>query len=89
MTLTRQKRGETEMNNQPINVILHVSGKLGAAERTSIAQTIAAQPGVCRAQPSPNAERLILVDYDPFATSAQGILGTVRGRGVTAHLVGL
>lgn len=77
------------MSNQQINVIVHVAGELGAAERASIAQTIAAQPGVSRAQPSPKAARLILVDYDPFATSAQGILGSVRGRGVTAHLVGL
>ena len=77
------------MSNQQINVIVHVAGELGGAEGASIAQTIAAQPGVSRAQPSPKAARLILVDYDPFATSAQGILGSVRGRGVTAHLVGL
>jgi hypothetical protein len=32
---------------------------------------------------------MILVDYDPFATSAQRILETVRGRGVTAQLVGM
>ena len=77
------------MSNQQINVIVHVAGELGAAERASITQTIAAQPGVSRAQPSPKAARLILVDYDPCETSAQGILGSVRGRGVTAHLVGL
>jgi hypothetical protein len=77
------------MSNQQINVILHVAGELGAAERTSIAETIAAQPGVSRAQPSPRAGRLILIDYDPFETSAQRILGSVRSRGVTAQLVGL
>ena len=54
ITLIRQKRGETEMSNQQINVIVHVSGQLGAAERAGIAQAIAAQPGVSRAQPSPN-----------------------------------
>jgi hypothetical protein len=77
------------MSNRPINVILHLSGNLGAAERAGIAQAIAAQPGVSRAQPSPRAERLILVDYDPSAISAQRILGSVRQRGVTAQLVGL
>ena len=77
------------MSNRPINVILHLSGTLGAAERTSIAQAIAAQPGVSRAQLSPKAERLILVDYDPVAISAQRILGSVRDRGITAQLVGL
>ena len=77
------------MSNQQINVIVHVAGELGAAERTSIAETIAAQPGVSRAQPCPKAARLILVDYDPVAISAQRILGSVRDRGVTAQLVGL
>ena len=77
------------MSKRPINVILHVSGKLGADERAGIAQAIAAQPGVCRVEPSPKAERLILVDYDPVAISAQRILGSVRDRGITAQLVGL
>jgi hypothetical protein len=89
MTLIRQKRGETEMKNYQVNVILHLSGNLGAAERAGIAQQIAAQPGVSRAQPSPKAERLLLVDYDPSAISSQRILGSVRSRGVAAQLVGL
>ena len=77
------------MSNQQVNVIVHVSGNLGAVERAGIAQQIAAHAGVSRAQPSPRAGCLILVDYDPVAISAQGILASVRDRGVTAQLVGL
>jgi len=77
------------MSKHYSNVIVHVSGTVDAAERTGIEQAIAAQRGVKRAARSPRAERLILVDYDPFAISAQRILETVRGRGVGAHLIGM
>lgn len=77
------------MTKQPVNVIVHVSGNLGTAEHAGIVQGIAAQPGVSRAVPSPKVGRLILVDYDPDATGAPRILGSVRERGVNAQLVGL
>jgi len=32
---------------------------------------------------------LMRVDYDPFTTTAQHILETVRGRGVPAQLIGM
>jgi CheY-like chemotaxis protein len=52
-------------------------------------QIIAAQRGVARVQVSARAKRLILVDFDPSAISAQRILGSVRDRGVSAQLVGM
>lgn len=77
------------MTTKYANVIVHVSGTFGAGERAGVEQAVAAQPGVGRAAVSPKTERMILVDYDPFETSAQRILETVRGRGVTAQLVGM
>ena len=77
------------MSKSYTNVIVHVSGPVDSAERAGIEQAIAAQHGVKRAERSPRAERFILVDYDPFAISAQRILETVRGRGVGAHLIGM
>lgn len=71
------------------NVVIHLSGHVDPAERAGIEQAIAAQRGVDRAAMSPRTERLILVDYDPFAISAQRILATVRARGVGAHLIGM
>ncbi|MGE5154988.1 MAG: hypothetical protein ACM3ST_13355 [Bdellovibrio bacteriovorus] len=77
------------MSHPSVNVIVHLSGDIGAAEPTGIAHAIAAQPGVSRAAPSARSQRLILVDYDPDSISAQRILGSVRDRGVVAQLVGL
>ena len=77
------------MSTRFANVIVHVSETLGADERAGVEQAVAAHPGVGRAAVSPKAERLVVIDYDPFVTSAQRILETVRGRGVTAQLVGM
>jgi hypothetical protein len=77
------------MSRPSVNVIVHLSGDIGAAAPTGIARAIAAQPGVSRAEPSPKAKRLILVDYDPDSISAQRILRSVHDRGVAAQLVGL
>jgi hypothetical protein len=66
------------MSKKYANVVVHVSGPVGPAER-----------GVSRARVSDKAERLFLVDYDPVATSSRRILETVRGRGVSAQLVGM
>jgi hypothetical protein len=74
------------MSTKYTNVVVHVSGP---ANRAGIERAIAAQAGVGRAAMSPKAERLILVDYDPFVISAQRILEIVRGRGVAAQLVGM
>jgi hypothetical protein len=71
------------------NVIVHVSASLDAGERAALEQALAGQPGVGRAAVSAKAERLIRVDYDPFATSAKRILQTVRRRGVPAQLIGI
>jgi hypothetical protein len=77
------------MSNKYANVVVHVSGPVGPAERAGIEQAVAAERGVSRARVSDKAERLFLVDYDPVATSSRRILETVRGRGVSAQLVGM
>jgi hypothetical protein len=77
------------MSTQYTNVIIYLPGPIAPAKRAEIEQAVAAQPGVGRAAASTRAERMILVDYDPRATSAQQILGCVRSRGVSAQLVGM
>jgi sensor domain CHASE-containing protein len=77
------------MSKRYSNVIVHVSGEVDPVEHAGIEQAIAAERGVRRAERSRAAERFILVDYDPFAISAQRILETVRGPGVGAHLIGM
>jgi len=77
------------MSTKYANVVVHVSGPVGPAERDAIEQAVAAEPGVSRARVSDKAERLFLVDYDPVSISARRILETVRGRGVSAQLVGM
>jgi hypothetical protein len=77
------------MSSRYTNVIVYLPGPIAPAKRAEIEQLVAALPGVGRAAASARAERLMLVDYDPRATSAQHILGCVRGRGVSAQLVGM
>jgi hypothetical protein len=77
------------MSTQYTNVIVYLPGPVAPAKRAEIEQAVAAQPGVGRTAASKQTERLILVDYDPRATSAQAILGCVRSRGVSAQLVGM
>ena len=77
------------MSQNHASVIVHLSGPVGPAERVEIERAISEQLGVGRAATSPHADRLILVDYDPFAISARRILETVRGRGLSAQLVGM
>ena len=77
------------MSKHYANVVVHVSGPVGPAERTGIEKAVAAEPGVSRARVSNKADRLFLVDYDPVATNARRILDAVRGRGVSAQLIGM
>lgn len=77
------------MKSHTTNVVVHLSGSADSSERAGLEKIIAAQPGVGRARLSPKVERLLLVDYDPAATSAQHILKAVRDRGVAARLVGM
>jgi hypothetical protein len=85
----QSNQGEATMNKQTANVIVHVAGKIDTKSNSEIRRLVDAQPGVGRTIVNPRAERLILVDYDPFATSAQQILTAVRDQGVSAQLVGM
>jgi len=45
--------------------------------------------GVTRAQVSPTARRLLLVDYNPETINSQKILGAVVRHGFDARLIGM
>jgi len=77
------------MKSHYTNVVIHLAGTADSGKRTAIESAIAAQPGVGRAALSPRIERLLLVDYDPTATTAQHLLTAVQSHGVPARLVGM
>ena len=77
------------MSKQNVNVLVRLINALDPVRRSSLMQTLGRLAGVKNAAVSHRNERLLLVDYDPSATSAQRILATVRGRGIDARLIGL
>ena len=76
------------MNKHTVNFLLHVSGAPGN-QKANLQRVVGEQPGVNRTAKAVRGNRLMLVDYDPLATTAQQILATVRGHGCDARLVGL
>lgn len=77
------------MSRPIVSVIVHLVSRLGRRERTELEETVSAQPGIGRITPSTRSDRLLLVEYDPRATSAQRILEAIQGRGIGARLVGM
>jgi hypothetical protein len=77
------------VNTHTVNVLLRISGELGAIQKANLKQVVDEHCGVIRTSDGARSDHLILVDYDPFATTAQQILATVRGRGCDARLIGL
>ena len=77
------------MNTHTVNVLLRTSGALGPIQKANLKRVVDEHRGVSRTSDGARSDRLILVDYDPLATTAQQILATVRGHGCDAWLVGL
>lgn len=77
------------MNSQQVSVVLYVSGAFENDGRRDMERAVARQVGVKQTRGSTKAPRLLLIDYDPIATSAGQILDTVRSRGLNARLIGL
>jgi hypothetical protein len=71
------------------DVIVHLGKTLSAADRTRLERALEAARGVARAQGNPRAARLLVVNYDPSAISALGVLRTVQAQGIPARLVGM
>lgn len=71
------------------DVVVHVARPLGPGERERMEQSLAAAPGIRSVRASERAEQLVLVDFDPRAISALGVLRCFRALGLDARLVGM
>lgn len=71
------------------DVIVHLDGALSAADRGRLARALEAKRGVARVRANPRAAQLLVVNYDPSAISALGVLRTVQAQGIAARLVGM
>lgn len=77
------------MANHQVNVLVDVQAKLSEPSREALLNELGALRGVLRASVSFRSPRLVFVDYDPYLTDSQRILGAVTGRGLDARLVGM
>lgn len=77
------------MDRKVVDVIVDLERGLDPARVHEVSSTLADLAGVVRARPSERLARMMVVAYDPHVVSAQEILGTVRRRGLAAHLVGM
>lgn len=77
------------MNASHSDVVVHLGKTLSAADRARLERTLEAEHGVARARANPRATQLLVVNYDPAAISALGVLRTVRAQGIAARLVGM
>ena len=77
------------MNPNTVNVLLRISGSRGPIQKADLKRVVVEHAGVSRAVDAARGDRLLLVDYDPLATSAQRILAALRHHGYDARLVGL
>ena len=77
------------MNANYSDVIVHLGERLGAKDRSRLERALEAERGVARVRTNPRGGQLMVVDYDPQAISALGVLRSVQAQGFTAQLVGM
>lgn len=71
------------------DVIVHLGEPLGTEDRVRLERALEAERGVARARTNPRAGQLLVVNFDPTAISALGVLRSVRAQGFTGRLVGM
>lgn len=71
------------------DVMVHLDSALSAADRARLERVLEAERGVARARANPRTAQLLVVNYDPSAISALGVLRTVQAQGISARLVGM
>jgi hypothetical protein len=77
------------MNRQITNALLGIVAGAESPASRDVARTVRGQAGVSGARGGARGGRLLLVDYDPGVTTAQGILAALRGLGIEARLIGM
>ena len=71
------------------DVVVRVRPTPEQGERAQLEQALAAQPGVSRVQIHSGEGALVIVDFDPRAISAVGILRCVHAQGHVGRLLGV
>lgn len=71
------------------DVVVHVDRPLAAGERARLEQALGAAAGVRGLRGSVRAGQLLIVDFDPSAISALGVLRHFQALGLRARLVGM
>ena len=77
------------MPRQTTDVMVHVGRPIDAAERARLEVALSAKPGIRAVRGSSRAAQLLLIDYDPGAISALGVLRCFQTLGLEARLVGM
>ena len=77
------------MYSSQSDVIVHLDSALSAVDRARLERALEAERGVARARANPRAAQLLVVNYDPSAISALGVLRSVQAQGISARLVGM
>jgi hypothetical protein len=77
------------MHTNYSDVIVHLGKRLGADDRSRLERALEAERGVARVRANSRAGQLLVVDYDPRAISALGVLRSVQAKGFAARLVGM
>lgn len=71
------------------DVMVHIGRPIGAGERERLELALSVKPGIKAVRGSARAAQLLLVDFDPRAISALGVLRCFQSLGLEARLVGM
>ena len=77
------------MPQQTSDVMVHIERPIEAGERARLELALSAKTGIRAVRGSSRAEQLLLIDYDPSAISALGVLRCFQALGLHARLVGM
>jgi hypothetical protein len=77
------------MSQGTSDVMVHIGRPIDAGERERIELTLSGKPGIRAVRGSPRTAQLVLVDFDPRAISALGVLRCFQALGLEARLVGM
>jgi len=71
------------------DVIVHLGEPVNDEDRARLEHALEAEHGIARARSNPRAGQLLIVNFDPTAISALGVLRSVHAQGYTGRLVGM
>lgn len=70
------------------DILIHINETLTQQQRGALEETVRQVDGVIAPRFNPGREHLLLVAFDPEATTMDKLLDVVRGKGYSARLIG-